>query len=95
MLFVLCPIAVRRSAMVVVRGPCSAAICRTSSFNRWMLSYKFTENGFGIAGGGASAAAGVNASASALVLHTGRRRVRVRVNAVVPDADAVAVQESD
>ena len=37
-----------------------------------MFWYRFTENGFGIAGGGASAGAGVYASASTRIFSAGR-----------------------
>ena len=52
-------IAARRSAIVRRPGPWPAVIWRTFSFSRWMFSFRFTEYGFGVAGGGALAAAGV------------------------------------
>ena len=57
----------RRCAWTVQRGNLP-----TSSFSRWMFSYRLTENGFGIAGGGAFAAAGVKASASTRIFSRGR-----------------------
>ena len=61
---------------MATRGPCSAAICLTSSFSRSMFSFRFTVYGFGTAGGGASAAAGVNASPSIRIFSFGRYTMR-------------------